>query len=71
MDAQAGQDGWSTVGKVVVGLIVANLALGAIGAVGMAIYAAAISRKMEREKELQEEAFRRASEQIEQQAAPF
>jgi len=68
MDAQAGE-GWSTVGKVAVGLVVANIALGAIGAVGMAIYAAAISRRMEREKELQEEAFRRASAELE--SAPF
>jgi hypothetical protein len=52
-------DGWSTVGKVVVGLVAANVVLGIVGAIGVAAWSAAMQKRMDRQLEIEDEAFNR------------
>ncbi|MDD5531253.1 MAG: hypothetical protein PHC52_00520 [Syntrophales bacterium] len=49
-------NGWSTVGKIAVGLVVANVVIGTVGGIGAMIYVAALRRRAERDMDLQQEA---------------
>jgi hypothetical protein len=55
-------NGWSTVGKIAVGLVVANVLIGTIGGVGAMIYVHRLKRAAERDMEIQREAANRLIE---------
>ncbi|MFH2074043.1 MAG: hypothetical protein ABIJ57_01675 [Pseudomonadota bacterium] len=52
-------NGWSTVGKIAVGLVVANVVIGTIGGIGAMIYVSALRRRAEKDMDLKAEAANR------------